>query len=107
MVTFTFSKPIGSCGYRGLLCGLNVRMVCGQRSYARYTIASYSILELRRLSLLRPPGAPLPDWAGAHRTNSEVDGVLHDPSLSIVFRLAILAPMHGPDHAKAAVGRVL
>jgi hypothetical protein len=43
---------------------------------------------------------------GAHRTNSEVDGVLHDPSLSIVFRLAILAPRHGPDHTRAAVGRV-
>ena len=52
---------------------------------------------------LRPPH---PDWAGVHRTNSEADGVLHDPSLSIVFRLAILAPRHGPDHARAAVGRV-
>ena len=50
------------------------------------------------------PARATPTGQGAHRTNSEADGVLHDPSLSIVFRLAILAPRHGPDHAKAAVG---
>eukprot|EP00966_Prymnesium_polylepis_P126352 2922213-Prymnesium_polylepis.1 len=51
--------------------------------------------------------APTLDWAGPHRTNSEADGVLHDPSLPIVFRLAILAHRHDPDQARAAGGRVL
>ena len=107
MVTFTFSKPIGSCGYRGLLCGLNVRMASGQRCYARCAIASYSILELGGLHFSHPCARHTLTGQGAHRTNWEADGVLHDPSLSNVFRLAILAPRHGPDHAKAAGGRVL
>eukprot|EP00966_Prymnesium_polylepis_P154533 3567991-Prymnesium_polylepis.1 len=38
-------------------------------------------------SLLRPLRAPHPDWAGrgpqTEPTNSEADGVLRDPSLSI------------------------
>jgi hypothetical protein len=90
VVTFTFSKPIGSCGYRGLLCGLNVRMASGQRCYARCAIASYSILELGGLHFSHPCARHTLTGQGAHRTNSEADGVLHDPSLSNVFRLAIL-----------------